>query len=1399
MQDAFQLKRIFAVVTIAAMVLGSLSAVLTPSTASAAEVGGLIKSESLSTVYYYAPDGTRYIFPNEKTYFTWYTDFSGVETISDSALADIALGGNVVYRPGSYWVKITSNPNVYAVSTDGTILHIGSAEVAEDYAGSDWASNIHDVPDVFFSDYTEGLPLESAVAYDGMMYMDGSDYVLSWGGEKQVVTSAGRTANNMKSAFFLDGASIDDSALTSGASISSEVSALTDASQQGGVEEVVATGDVTVKLSSSNPAGTTVPYNTNMVEVLSFDLTAGSQAAEVDQIAISMVGLSASTDVSDVYLFEGNTRLTEARSVNSSTRKATFGSLNIDLSAHETRTITVHVTLNASGGEEIQFGLVAASDIDADGDVSGSFPINGNVFEASTQVAGTLVFDAYGTIDNPSLGQNDAIIGKFKITTATEGGDVQALTLKVDNGADHSDYKLWVDDVVISTGEYIGDKLVAFDFDEEINIAKGKNEVFTLTADIGGEAADTIYVYIDKAIDVTAIGTDYGFPMNAATVTEGDSLGIDQYNNSTSTDERSSSTILGGDVTFALSGPTAGDIRTNSNDQVLLEFTLTTVQDITIKDLDIIVGAEDDGNNNPFTPGDDSGDDNDGLINTGAEGNVSDIKLVNAETGETVMGPLELDCITVVCGAAGTQDGAQTIDFTDDFEMEAGETLTLQVVVDVDDTVTTGTALGATVDISGFVAEDTNGDTLTNATDVVPSADITGYAQTARSASLTMSLASTPTDFTTIQGMSDVNVVDFNLVAGDSGDVEVTDVMFSIYGDADGSGTSTIGGVTGTDVNDFVSSCSIYDINDVLLDGPESPASNGQTLTFSNVNWTLGAGETQKIQLVCNFANPSDAGPDYFTFDIADASEDIDTQDDEGTDVDPLTSAGAAADALNGGTTLASAVIVTVNAAGTIAVTADSGTPSADFVLTNTTDNHVASYRITATNEAFRVKTFTVSEEQGEDNDVDVDDVTPGSCLTTTCNDSGYANNISLVTIEYPLEDGTTGSATATMNGNEAKFSLATAPIYVTTDDPATVDVYVNVPVIDRNAGGSATSGEKVRMGFFVDATNDDNYSAVGVGSGSTLDDDDVSAVGDELYSTDGIATFVVKETMPTVSLSSLSPSGTKVPGDQEVYRFNVSASANEDVIIHDFAWKLSSTDNESSATPWNCWDPDAGLAGDDIQTSDFDLYNLTTTGIGTALDDDAEWTFLEGATTADLAQDAQVDYVQLEFSTDAEALVVPAGTTYTFALYFDSMGASSTNHDTIQFTLVGSTEFSTWVNPTVTINDPAITIADTALILSAVTGITEGDQLCLSGADTTCDATEEIVLVTSVDTLTVTLVRGYLGRDMTLPVTAQNILRRPDSFYWEDDGTAGLTAAQQGWGSYLVDSLPITGGAIQF
>jgi len=123
--------------------------------------GTLIRSHASSAVYYCGADGRRYVFPNEKTYFTWYADFSGVKQITDAEMASIMIGGNVTYRPGVRLVKIQSDPKVYAVSKGGVLRPIPSASVASAHFGASWAKQIDDIPEAFFVNYTVGDPVSA--------------------------------------------------------------------------------------------------------------------------------------------------------------------------------------------------------------------------------------------------------------------------------------------------------------------------------------------------------------------------------------------------------------------------------------------------------------------------------------------------------------------------------------------------------------------------------------------------------------------------------------------------------------------------------------------------------------------------------------------------------------------------------------------------------------------------------------------------------------------------------------------------------------------------------------------------------------------------------------------------------------------------------------------------------------------------------------------------------------------------------------------------------------------------------------------------------------------------------------------------------------------------------------
>jgi len=126
--------------------------------------GTLIKGPS-DAVYYYAANGKRLVFPNLKTYQTWYSDFNDVTTISLGELSALPLGGNVTYRPGARLVKVTTDPKVYAVGSNGTLRWVETEEAARALYGSNWNTKVDDLPDEFFVNYTVGTPIVNASDY----------------------------------------------------------------------------------------------------------------------------------------------------------------------------------------------------------------------------------------------------------------------------------------------------------------------------------------------------------------------------------------------------------------------------------------------------------------------------------------------------------------------------------------------------------------------------------------------------------------------------------------------------------------------------------------------------------------------------------------------------------------------------------------------------------------------------------------------------------------------------------------------------------------------------------------------------------------------------------------------------------------------------------------------------------------------------------------------------------------------------------------------------------------------------------------------------------------------------------------------------------------------------------
>lgn len=160
-------KFLFAIVLLAALPFGAAAA---PPTDSLVKAGG-------AAVYYFATDGKRYAFPNERTYASWFTGFSDVTTVTDAELAAMPLGGNVTYRPGIRMVKIQSDPKVYAVNRNGTLRWVTTESLAEDLYGQYWNTAVDDVSDAFFTNYGVGAPVSALGDFDPFAVSEATDTI----------------------------------------------------------------------------------------------------------------------------------------------------------------------------------------------------------------------------------------------------------------------------------------------------------------------------------------------------------------------------------------------------------------------------------------------------------------------------------------------------------------------------------------------------------------------------------------------------------------------------------------------------------------------------------------------------------------------------------------------------------------------------------------------------------------------------------------------------------------------------------------------------------------------------------------------------------------------------------------------------------------------------------------------------------------------------------------------------------------------------------------------------------------------------------------------------------------------------------------------------------------------
>ncbi len=518
------LRKIFA----SALVLGmafSMFAAYTPVKA-AASAGSLIKMQNLSTVYYLGSNMKRYVFPNEATFKSWYADFSGVQTISQSELESYPLGANVTMRPGTWLIKITTSPLVYAVEPGGKLRSIVSEANAISLWGANWASKVKDVADSFFTNYTVMSPLTAGMYPAGSLvklstsadvaYFDGTNY-------RKFASEAAFNANRFRFDFVQTAPASWTSLTPMGTDITGAESGLIDTSSGAG-GSITGSG-LSVALSSDTAASTTLVYGQSNANLATFNFTASNDgAAIVNSLKIKRTGVSSDALLSAVYLFDGMNRMTDSATV--SQNYITFNNPNglFTIPAGQTKKITVRSDISATttDGSNVGVQIDAASAVTASGaTVTGSFPMTGNIMSVVSATLAGVSFGATtpGTI-SVDAGQSDVTVWKNTVTVSNRDARLEGLRLRMIgsiNVTDVKDLKLFVDGVQKGTVQQIGnDMYVNFDLSgSPVNLIAGARALEVRATIVSGSGKN-FKLSMQEAIDVMVKDSQYDVYVKAA-------------------------------------------------------------------------------------------------------------------------------------------------------------------------------------------------------------------------------------------------------------------------------------------------------------------------------------------------------------------------------------------------------------------------------------------------------------------------------------------------------------------------------------------------------------------------------------------------------------------------------------------------------------------------------------------------------------------------------------------------------------------------------------------------------------------------------------------------------------------------------------------------------------------
>jgi hypothetical protein len=502
----------------------------------------------------------------------------------------------------------------------------------------------------------------------------------------------------------------------------------------------VTTGNVSASLASGSMSGESLVAGQSAapIEMINF-----SGTGTVTQVTLLKTGVSSSSSIPNVYLYSGNTRLTDAATVAGDTDLVTFSNPNgLFTVTNGTATITVAADI-ATGvsGQTVGFNLVSAAtgstavaNTPVTGGVSGSIA---NVTDlAKVQVTSATTTPVSGTI-NPATG---VVVWQNTVSVSGHTVNFSRLALREIgsvNYTDINDYKLLIDGTqVAQTQSLDSNGYVTFLLPAGTTLATGSHTL-AVTGDIVGGASRTFSFSLQNQADIGLTDTQYNV-----------GVGFLPYNSTTfSPISTGTQTVQSGTVVVQKDNASpSGNTTFNGSSVNLGTFDLTTYGEaVKINTINVVTTATKADGTTAITTGTD-------YLNNGK------ILINGAQYGSTT---------NLAIGGTTT--------FTLNYTIQPGTPVTLQIQADTQDTLlnqSTGLAPGSviTVGLSGN-ANNAQGQTSLMVS-TVPVSTTTGNTIKLTSGSLTGSVNATYQNQTVTAPQTGVHLASYTITNGSQTDVD---------------------------------------------------------------------------------------------------------------------------------------------------------------------------------------------------------------------------------------------------------------------------------------------------------------------------------------------------------------------------------------------------------------------------------------------------------------------------------------------------------------------------------------------------------------------------------------------------------------------------------------------------